>query len=129
MRLVEFLQGGDFICGEAHGNGGESIREMVRLGGPNDRCGDERFAEHPGQRDLRVGQTAMFSDLAQPVDDFAIARFGARVQAVAKLVGLGALGGFALPWTGQAAAGQRTPGNDPDACLPSQLKPRTGCGS
>src|SRR5271156_1905008 len=88
---------------------------MVRLGGANNRRGDIGLAEHPGEGELRAGSAPLFRNLAQPVHDLTVGLFRLRVQGLAKLIRLEALGAFALPRAAQAAARERTPGNNANA--------------
>jgi hypothetical protein len=68
MRPIGFFQSLDFLRDELDGQGGDGVIQVVRLGGPNNRGGDDRFGEHPGQGHLRHRQAARLGQFADPLD-------------------------------------------------------------
>ena len=52
---------------------------MVWLCRTDDRRGDERFVQHPRQRDLRCGNAAVRGNFVDTIDHESISAFGLRV--------------------------------------------------
>src|SRR5258708_6893966 len=61
---------------------------MMRLGGTDDRRGDERLVRHPGQGDLRFRHASLCGNLCDSLDYLAIRAFGPGIKRLAKLVRL-----------------------------------------
>lgn len=71
---------------------GDSIPKMVWLGRSDNTSGDCRLAEHPRKRHLSARNAPLFRHLDQGIDDFTVSSFRLRVQGLAELVSLKALG-------------------------------------
>src|ERR1700680_5112238 len=50
----------------------EVLLEMLHFARADDRRGDPRLRQDPGERHLDVGDAALLSDLAHPVDDLEV---------------------------------------------------------
>lgn len=108
MRLVEFFQRFDFVGGEFDGQGGDGVVEVVRFGGADDRRGDNGFVQEPGHSEVRGRDPALFRQFVDAVNDGFVQVHGFGIEALAKGVGLGAVGGgFGGPGACEAAAGER----------------------
>ncbi len=69
MRLIGFFHVLDFLRGELDREGRDGIIQVMRLGCADDRGGDDRFGEHPGQSHLRHRQAARLGHLVDPLCD------------------------------------------------------------
>ena len=67
--LVKRFQIFDVRVVQLNGGGGHQLLELGYLGNPNDRRGDFRFPEQPGNRNLRRRVTVFFCDLDHPIGD------------------------------------------------------------
>src|SRR5450759_2738405 len=91
---------------------------MRRLSRADDRCGDDRVARHPRERDLCPGYAASGRDRCDRLDDDPVARLVA-VERFAEFVGRGTFRCF-IPIAGEATARQRTPRNRADLLVGAQ---------
>ena len=69
VRLVDLFQPADFLLRKLDLHGRRGVFQVARLGGPDDRGGDDRFGQHPGQGNLRIRHAVLFGHLADPVGD------------------------------------------------------------
>src|SRR5438874_8002468 len=113
MRDVGFLYGGGFLRRQLERQGSDRVVQVVELRGADDRRGDERFLQQPGERDLSPGYSSLFCDLAGPVDDAAVGAGARGIELFAELIGLQAAGAL-LPIAREASAGERAPGQYAD---------------
>src|ERR1700733_3029366 len=86
---------------------------MLQLGGSDDRRGDDRLSQQPGERDLRPRQSPPARELRQARDNLLVVISGFRIQPAAEIVRLGSRT-LVVPVPRETAAGKRAPGNYPD---------------
>ncbi|MPM32210.1 hypothetical protein SDC9_78770 [bioreactor metagenome] len=118
---VVLLERSDFLAGEVHREGGGSVSEMMRLGCPDNGCGDNRIVQHPGQGNLCHRDISSFRYGLHGIDG---ALVGLQPQRPTRGVGAGvgpAAGGGALaPRSGHQTRGQRRPRDRADALVCEQ---------
>ena len=113
------LQGCDLLGGELHIYRGNRVVEMVQLGGADDRGGNNRFRQEPGERNLCPRDATGFGHLGDAISDFLVGFFRLGEQPAKCLVGLGA-DATVVPVAAKFAARLRAPGDDADAFGRSQ---------
>src|SRR5664280_1451423 len=97
MRRVRFLERSNLVGRQVQRQSCYCVLKMMRFSGSDNRCGDPRLAEQPGQRKLGAGNSTLFGNLPQVVHDFMVGLFRLQVHPLAELVCFIAFGGFALP--------------------------------
>jgi hypothetical protein len=113
MRNVRLLKRRYFIGGQFHVHGCKSVVEMLQFGRTDDRSGDDRFGQQPGERHLGTRNAARRGDLRHPIDDLAVGILGLREQPREGLVGFGTDAGV-VPVASQLSARLRAPRDDAD---------------
>ena len=68
MRHVGLLQRRDFLGRQLQRQARDRVVEMLQLRGADDRRGDLRLLQHPGQRDLRAGNASRLRDRGDALD-------------------------------------------------------------
>ena len=68
VRHVGILQSGDLISGQLDVHRGQRIVEMVELSRADDRRGDHRLCQQPGERDLSARDATGFGNHGHPID-------------------------------------------------------------
>ena len=110
---VEFFEIGDVVVAERNLGGGDQLLELLDLGDADHRRGDDRFAEHPSERDLGGGVAAFFGELGDAVDDVELHVSPIQAHGAFRIAALRAFGTAlveaAFVGAGQHAAGQRRP--------------------
>src|ERR1017187_1597772 len=115
MWRVQFLERSNLFGRQVQRERCYCVLEMVRFSCSDNRCGNPRLAQQPGQRKLGAGNATPFGNLPEAVHNFTVGCFSLQVHPLAELVRFIAFGGFALPGTGQATTCERAPGDDSDA--------------
>src|ERR1700732_4320980 len=113
VRRVRLFQQRNLLTRKFYLHAGEGLVEMVQPGGADDRGGDDRLCQKPGERHLRSGNAARWRDSRDPFDNLLVRLLGLREEPAYRLVGLSAGAGVA-PVARQAAARLRAPGDDAD---------------
>lgn len=114
---VGLFHGFDLLVCQADVKGCDGIGEVVFLGGTDDRCGYYRVVQHPGEGDVRHGDSAFFCDLLNCVGNgfvrVAEAAFGYWV--------VGGPCGVAAPGSCESSLGEGAVGDPsiPATCCPS----------
>ena len=90
MRHIRLLQGGYLAGRKFYVHRCESVVEVVQLGGADDRGGDDRLGEQPGQRHLRPWNPPRPRNLGDAVDDLAVCLGGFPEEPLVSVVSLGA---------------------------------------
>src|SRR6516225_10620696 len=89
MWHIRRLQRGNLVGRKCHVHRCESVVEMVQLGGTDDRRGDDRLGEQPGQCHLRPRNAARSGNLGYAIDDLAVCLGGFAEESSVSVVGLG----------------------------------------
>src|ERR1035441_3783210 len=63
IRRVRFFERSNLFGSQVQRERCYRVREMVRFTGSDNRCGDPRLAEQPGQRELGAGNATLFGNL------------------------------------------------------------------
>src|ERR1700722_1458173 len=72
VGLVRLLQGFDFGFEEADVKGFDGEIQVRHLAGSDNGCGDPGLCQHPSQRNLRILNSPVPGDLAEPFHHFEI---------------------------------------------------------
>ena len=112
VRHVGILQR-DLISGQLDVHRGQRIVEMVELSRADDRRGDHRLCQQPGERDLSARDATGVGNHGHPIDHLAVRLFGFSEQPGDRLIGFGADAGV-VPVAAQLAARLWARWNDAD---------------
>src|ERR1700753_1783675 len=110
VGLVGLLEGGDVLVAQLEVDGGDRVAEVLGFGDADDRGGDRRVGEDPGERHLGGRRAEALRHLEGAGDDLLVLT---AVEGGAELVGVGPRG-LRVPGPGEAAAGQRAPRDHAD---------------
>src|SRR5580700_11134068 len=72
VRDVRLLQGCDLLSRKLDFDRGNSVVEMVQLGGADDRCGNHRLRQEPRERNLCAWDATGFGHLGDAISDFLV---------------------------------------------------------
>ena len=116
MRYIGSLKRDDLRVGQPHVQRGDRVGELLGLGRADDRRGDRRLGQHPGERDLRARDAAPPGDLLHRLDDPSILLLARSVGLLREGILLRAIG-LDLPVARQLAACKRAPRDDADTLV------------
>src|SRR5205814_7705212 len=120
VRAVRRFHALDLVLGERHVDRAERVFEMLDLGGAEDRGGQPRPRQQPGERDLGRPDALPGGDLDHRVRDREVL---VGVQRVAELVVVRAYGPLLAARAtvaGEQTAGERAPRDEPDTLVDAE---------